>query len=151
MSSLRGRVPPRSGAVLPIPRALWFAAVAWIGLALVDLFAATDAFAANRRDYEADRIATQLGPEAVGGAPAVASTAVIASVAAVSTVALTAALLAGRGWARFVLVGLGIFTAIVFAGDGRWSAVAAFVLVILGAFAMVVPSSHRFLAAPDAR
>ncbi|GAA3239455.1 hypothetical protein GCM10017691_40620 [Pseudonocardia petroleophila] len=134
-----------------IPGALWSAAVAWIGLALVELYAAADSLAANSVDSEADRVATQLGPDAVSGPPAVASTAVIAILAAVSTVVLTAALLSGRGWARFVLVGLGLFVAVVFAVGGTWHAVAAFVLVTLGAFATVLPSSHRFLAVPDAR
>lgn len=151
MSSSSGPVPPRPRRATRIPGTLWFAAVAWIGLALVELYAAVDSLAANRRDSEADRILTQLGPDAVSGPPAVASAAVIAIMAAVSTVVLTAALLSGRGWARFVLVGLGIFVAVVFAAGGTWHAVAAFVMVTLGAFAMVLPSSHRFLAGSDAR
>ncbi|MER7433259.1 hypothetical protein ACFU8R_00200 [Pseudonocardia alni] len=151
MSTSGGPVPPRSRGAMRIPGALWFAAVAWIGLALVELYAAADSLAANRLDSEADRVATQLGPDAVSGPPAVASTAVISILAAVSTVVLTAALLTGRGWPRFVLVGLGLFVAVVFAAGGTWHAVAAFVLVTLGAFAMVLPSAHRFLAVPDAR
>lgn len=151
MSSSHEPAPHRSPGAMRIPAALWFAAVAWTGLAVVELYAAVDALAANRIDSEADRIATQLGPDAVSGPPAVASTAVIALVAAVSTVVLTAALLSGRGPARFALVGLGIFVAAVFAAGGTWHAVAAFVLVVLGALATVVPSAHRFLAGPVAR
>ena len=118
---------------------------------VVDVYAATDALAANRREPEADRIAGQLGPDVVSGPPALASTPAIAIVAAVATIALTAALLAGRGWARFALVGLGIVTGVVLAWDGRLHAVAVFVLVAVAAVASVLPSAHRFLAAPDAR
>lgn len=151
MSTSGGSVPPHYRGAVRIPGSLWTAAVAWTGLALVELYAAADSLAANRIDSEADRVATQLGPDAVSGPPAVASTAVIAILAAVSTVLLTAVLLSGRGWARFVLVGLGLFVALVLAAGGTWHAVAAFVLVTLGAFATVLPSAHRFLAVPDGR
>jgi|FEC22Drversion2_1045045.scaffolds.fasta_scaffold03121_2 hypothetical protein len=144
-----GAVPPRQQPTRGIPASLWFAATAWLGVVVVDVYAATDALAANRREPEADRIAGQLGPDVVSGPPALASTPAIAIVAAVATIALTAALLAGRGWARFALVGLGIVTGVVLAWDGRLHAVAVFVLV--AAVASVLPSAHRFLAAPDAR
>lgn len=144
-----GSVPPGSHGAQRIPAALWFAAAAWIGVVIVDVYAAVDALAANRREPEADRIAGQLGADAVSGPPALASTAAIAIVAAAAAIALIAALLAGRGWARFALVGLGIFTGIVFAWEGRPHAIAVFVLVAVAAMATVLPSSHRFLAGPD--
>lgn len=42
-----------------IPAALWFPAVAWIGLAVMELYAAADSLAANRLDSEAERISAK--------------------------------------------------------------------------------------------
>jgi hypothetical protein len=126
---------------------VWAATGFWLLFALVSFLAAGDSLAADNRDPEADLIATRLGPEAVGGAPAVAASGVIAIVVGVVTLGLALLLLSRRGWSRFALVGVGAFGAISLAWDARWEVFPAFGLLFLGSVALMLPASHRFLRA----
>ena len=145
MSSLREGGPNTSRGAIGIPFPVQLAAAAWFLYALVEFFAAGDSFTAGR-DAEADRIATQLGPDSVSGTPAVAATGVISVLVGILTGALVLLLLSGRGWTRFALPTLGGFGVVVLAWDGRWHTVALMTVLIVGTVALMAPATHRFLA-----
>jgi hypothetical protein len=124
---------------------MWVAATSWLLFAVVAFVFAGDVFGQTSGNPEADRIASQLGSDAVGGTPVIATSGVVSIVVGIALIGLALLVLSGRGWARFALVGIGVFGVVVLAWGARWEAFAGFALLLLGTVALMLPSTHRFL------
>lgn len=124
---------------------MWAASTFWLLYAVIAVVFAGDVFGQTVDDPEADRVASQLGSDAVSGTPVIATSGVVSIVIAIALTGLVLVLLSGRGWARFALVGVGVVGAVVLAWGARWEVYAGFLLLVLGTLMLMLPASHRYL------
>lgn len=92
-----------------------------------------------------DQIQGALGQSAVSTAPANGQHPTLYLLLGGAVLLMSLMLLIGQGWARHVLSVLGLVAVIFFAIGGRWEAIAAFVLLAVGAVLLLNRPSVRYL------
>jgi hypothetical protein len=63
------------------------------------------------------------------------------------TLLMALLLLIGQGWSRFVLALLAVVAMILWALDGRWEAIVAFAILVIGSSLLFPPKVLRYLSA----
>ncbi|HEV7787666.1 MAG TPA: hypothetical protein VGP05_01530 [Pseudonocardia sp.] len=128
------------------PWQLGLAVVAWVilGALLIVSALGSSSTSGGADQASVDKIQGTLGDSAVATNTAAHPTLMLLLGLVVLLMALL--LLIGQGWARLVLGVLGVLAVILFAVGGRWEAIIAFAVLVVGSVPLLAPSAHRYLS-----
>jgi hypothetical protein len=127
------------------PWQLGVAVAAWMVLGVLLIVSALISGSTSDADQgSVDQIQSQLGSSAVSTGPSTGHPALWLLLGLV-TLLLALLLLIRQGWARYALAVLGVIAVVVLASSGRWEAIVAFAMLVVGSVPLLAPSAHRYL------
>ncbi len=134
------------------PRFPWqvmLATAAWVVLGVLSVVTAVGAGGGSSGGADQASVAQisgSLGSSAVGGSQN-AGHPVLTLILGLAVLLFALLLMLGQGWARWVLLVLGIVAVIMFAMGGRWETLVAMAVLVVGTVPLLSRSATRYLAA----
>lgn len=120
------------------------AALLWLVLAAVLIGAGTGITSRSADPEQVDKIVGTLGSDTVAGT-AQHGPGVLWVILGVAILVFGGLLALGQGWARFILLGLGVGAVVALALAGAWEVVVAMAVLLVASLLLLAPRAHRYL------